>query len=525
MDTPERSMHRRLLDVTVFSAGMTTLAIELSASRLLGNVFGTSNIVWANIIGLILVYLAAGYFIGGRWADRSPYPDTFYRLIAWGAFTAGLVPMVARPVLLYAAKAVERLDSAVMIGSFFAVLILFSLPVTLLGCVSPFAIRLSLTDSSQAGRISGRIYAISTIGSIFGTFLPVLWLIPSIGTARTFLVFSLGLLTVALLGLGLENWRSTLKHLWMPILLLILAALVLPGPVKATAGQIYEEESAYNYIQVVEEEPGGIRYLLLNEGQGIHSVYAPGLEITYGTWDYFLVAPFFNSPPVSLHNVERLGLVGLAAGTIAKQYTQVFGPIPIDGWEIDPEIVATGQLLFSMNEPNLNVIVADGRWGLSHSQHQYSVIGVDAYRLPYIPWQMTTQEFFLEAFNHLTSDGVMVINVGRTPDDRRLIEAMVGTVGSVFPSVHVVDVPNTFNTILYGTVQPSRPENLVANQLLLESEGAPLALLDSITRAIENLQPTPDSDVVFTDDWAPVERLTNAMAIQFILGGELEILR
>lgn len=518
-------MYQRYLNVTVFVAGMTTLAIELSASRLLGNVFGTSNIVWANIIGLILVYLAAGYFIGGRWADRSPYADTFYRLIAWGAFTAGLIPIVARPVLLNAARAVERLDSAVMIGSFLVVLILFSLPVTLLGCVSPFAIRLAIKDTEQAGRVSGRIYAISTLGSILGTFLPVLLLIPSIGTARTFLVFSLGLLAVALFGLGMESWRSAIKLVWMPILLLILAAIILPGPVKNTTGQIFEKESAYNYIQVIEEKPEGMRYLLLNEGQGIHSVYAPDLEVTYGTWDYFLVAPFFNAPPVSLDSVNRLGLVGLAAGTIAKQYTQVFGSVPIDGWEIDPEIVETGKLLFSMNEPNLNVIVADGRWGLSHSPYRYSVIGVDAYRLPYIPWHLTTQEFFLEVYNHLESDGVMVINVGRTPDDRRLIEAMVGTVGSVFSTVHVVDVPNTFNTILYGTIQPSSAENLVANQNLMQNEGAPLALLDSMQRAIDNLQPTPLSDTVFTDDWAPVETLTNAMAIQFILGGELDILR
>jgi spermidine synthase len=323
----------------------------------------------------------------------------------------------------------------------------------------------------------------------------------------------------------MESRQSAIKLMWMPIILLILAAIVLPGPVKKTSGQLYEKESAYNYIQVVEDQPGGMRYLLLNEGQGIHSVFAPDLEVTYGTWDYFLVAPFFNSPPVSLDSVKRLGLVGLAAGTIAKQYTQVFGPVPIDGWEIDPEIVATGQLLFSMNEPNLNVIVADGRWGLSHSQQQYSVIGVDAYRLPYIPWHLTTQEFFLEVYNHLDSNGVMVINVGRTPSDRRLIEAMVGTVGSVFSTVHVVDVPNTFNTILYGTVQPSRAENLVANQILLQNEGAPLALLDSMQRAIDNLQPTPHSDTVFTDDWAPVETLTNAMAIQFILGGEVDILR
>src|SRR3989337_1577553 len=140
-----------LLTFAVFVAGMATLGIELTASRLLGNVFGTSNIVWANIIGLILVYLTAGYFIGGRWADRSPFSGTFYRLLAWGAFFAGIVPLVARPVLRLAASSVESLDATVMLGSFLGVLVLFSVPVTLLGCVSPFAIRLALRQTDQAG--------------------------------------------------------------------------------------------------------------------------------------------------------------------------------------------------------------------------------------------------------------------------------------------------------------------------------------------------------------------------------------
>ena len=366
-------MRRTYLNVAVFIAGMTTLGIELSASRLLGNVFGTSNLVWANIIGLMLVYLTMGYFLGGRLADRYPHFGSFYQLLAWGAFTSGLVPIIARPVLLQAAMAVESLDSAVMIGSFVAVLVLFIIPVTILGCVSPFAIRLALTDPEQAGRTSGMIYAISTLGSIFGTFLPVLLLIPTIGTAYTFMTFSLGLLTVALIGLGLEDRRATLRHLWMPALLILLAALFLSGPVKSSIGQVFEKESAYNYIQVVERD--GVRMLMLNEGQGIHSVYAHDLEATYGTWDYFLAAPFFNSPPVSIESVERIGLVGLAAGTISKQYTKVFGPIPIDGWEIDPEIVTVGRAWFDMNEANLNAIIADGRWGLAHSQHVYNVIG------------------------------------------------------------------------------------------------------------------------------------------------------
>ena len=90
---------QRYLFAAVFAAGMTTMALEMSASRLLGTVYGTSNLVWANIIGLILVYLTAGYFLGGRWADRSPTFETFYRLLLWAAFTAGLVPLIAAPVL------------------------------------------------------------------------------------------------------------------------------------------------------------------------------------------------------------------------------------------------------------------------------------------------------------------------------------------------------------------------------------------------------------------------------------------
>jgi spermidine synthase len=519
----DKSRPDRMLTAAVFTGGMTTLAVELSASRLLGNVFGTSNIVWANIIGLILIYLAAGYFLGGRWADRSPYPTTFYKLMTWSALVTGLVPMIARPVLMYAARAVEMLSAAVMIGSFFAVLILFSLPVTLLGCISPFAIRLAIEDSSHAGRVSGWIYAVSTLGSIVGTFLPVLWLIPTIGTARTFMSFSLLLVLVALVGLYRHDRRAALRLVWIPLLLIGLGWWTLRGPIKRSEGQVFETESAYNYIQVVEQ--GGVRYLLLNEGQAVHSIYYEDMGPTYGSWDYFLTAPFFNQPPVALEDVRRLGIVGLAAGTIAKQYTQVFGSIPIDGWEIDPAIVEVGRDWFAMNERNINAIGTDGRWGLKRSGAVYDVIAVDAYRLPYIPWHLTTVEFFEEVRAHLSERGVLVINVGRTPGDRRLVDAMASTIGAVFPSVHVVDVPATFNTIVYGTVQPTQASNLVANQLVLEASDAPALLLNVLERSIANLQPTPKAGIVFTDDLAPIEKITNAMAIEFILGADLDLLR
>jgi spermidine synthase len=507
----------------VFFAGMTSLGLEVTASRLLGNVFGTTNLVWANIIGLILVYLTIGYFLGGRLADRSPYDQTFFGLLCWAAFSSGLVPLVSQPVLRWAASAVEGLDAAIMAGSFLAVLVLFSLPVTLLGCISPFAIRLSLDDAQRAGSASGRIYAISTLGSILGTFLPVLYLIPTVGTARTFLVLAAPTLLLALIGLWVIDRRLVLKYLWMPVALGGLAWLVLQGPIKASPGQVYETESPYNYIQV--REVDGVRYLMLNEGQAVHSVYDPAGRPTYGTWDYFLAAPFFNAAPVTMGDVESLGVVGLAAGTIAKQYSDVFGPLPIVGWEIDPVIIDVGRRWFDMNEPNLQVVVADGRWGLEHSRRRFSVIGIDAYRPPYIPWQLATREFFQIVYDHLESDGVLVINVGRTQDDRRLIDAMVGTLATVFPSIHVVDVPGTFNSMVYATVQPTRPENLLENLTALQTAQAPPLLVDVLQRASARVTATPSLGTVFTDDRAPVEQLVNSIVIRFVLSGQLESLQ
>jgi spermidine synthase len=510
----------RFLQLAVFVSGMTALAVELAASRLLGNVFGTSNLVWANIIGLILVYLTAGYFIGGRWADRNPNPTVFYRIMAWAALTTAVVPVISHPVLIAAASAVEKLNASVVIGSFGAVLILFSVPVTLMGCVSPFAIRLAIRDVQAAGNVSGRLYAISTLGSIVGTFLPVLWLIPTIGTARTFFTFSALLLVVGLIGLWLSDRRMALWHLWMPLALAALYWIGTGRPIKDTAGMILEKESAYNYIQVIERD--GIRYLRLNEGEGIHSVYSPTALLTGGTWDYFLAAPFFNAPPRTAAQVKSLAIVGLAAGTSANEFTKIYGPIPIEGYEIDPTIIDIGRKYFGMTEPNLAALAVDGRWGLAHSRNTFSIIAIDAYRPPYIPPHLTTVEFFRTVRSHLAPDGVVTINVARLPDDRRLIDSLAATLEAVFPSVFVVDVPYSMNSILYATVQTCPLQNLLENYRAVKTAGSvPQDLLTVLEWTIQNLQSTPTGGMVFTDDRAPIEQLTNAMVIQFVLSGQL----
>lgn len=516
------------LYVTVFAGGMVTLAVELSASRLLGNVFGTSNIVWANVIGLILLYLTIGYFVGGRWADRSPHFRTLYRIMIWAAFLSALIPLVSRPVLQLAAQAVASVNAGLGFGAFFVILILFSVPITLLGMVSPFAIRLGIHDAKDAGRISGQIYAISTLGSLVGTFLPVLFIIPELGTFRTFLLFSGILYGVALIGLLWSVGIRALFWLWMPVLIGVLSVIALNGYLRPAAeGQtiLLDDETAYNYIQVVETQEG-YRYLLLNEGQGVHSIYHPDIYRYNGTWDYFLTAPYFNTD-YQPDDVESLLVIGLAAGTIPRQYQAVYGDIPMTGVEIDGGIIEAGEQFFDMNAelmPSLETYAQDGRYILNQLDEQFSVIAIDAYRPPYIPWHLTTVEFFQEIEQHLTDDGVVAINVGRTSEDRRLVDALARVMSEVYPSIYAIDVPRSFNTVLIATRQETSAENLAENMSSLPDDASAL-LVDVLNTSVEALVPVTLSETVFTDDRAPVETLVDSLVINFILFGDTDQIR
>ncbi len=516
---------KKSLLVTVFIAGLCTLGAEFAASRLLANTFGNSNLVWAAIIGLIMIYLAAGAFWGGRLADRSPREATLAGLLAGAALGLGLVPLIAAPVLRFAAAAFDHLQLGVAGGAFFGVLLLFSLPITLLGMVSPFVIRLSIRDRDSSGQVAGRISSLGTIGSFLGTYLTVLVLIPNIGTARTLWTLSLllGLNAVYLL-LTARARRAAARMALGLILLGGLVAWGTRGPVKATPGQIYETESAYNYIEVIERD--GYRYLRLNDGQGHHSVWSAETLDYNGPWSQFLAGPFFNAPPVAPQEVERIAIVGLAAGTAARQASAIFGPVPIDGWELDPAILQVGETYFGLGDlPNLNAYAQDGRWGLAHSPYRYDLIIVDAYRPPYIPAHLTTREFFQLAADHLTEDGVLAINVGRAPDDRRLVDALGTTLNAVFPTVHVSDVPNSLNTILYATMQPTTPQNLVLNwDALSRTPGVHPLLLDSLATTISYYQPAYTPSIVFTDDKAPIEWMTNNLILSFIVAGQVDLL-
>lgn len=516
---------KRYLLLTVFISGMATLGAELTAGRLIGNVFGTSNLVWASIIGLILIYLAFGYHLGGKWADKNPTPLAMYRILAWAAFTIGLVPYAAVPVLRSAAGAFEALSVGVMAGSFIAVLVLFIVPITLLGTISPFAIRLSMDNTEKSGQIAGQIYAVSTLGSFIGTFLPTLITIPTIGTRLTFILFAMILLAVALVGLArFASRREMLKLIWMPVALALIAFAFSNSALKQNTGQVYETESAYNYIQVQEQD--GYMLLRLNDGQGVHSIYHPDVLFYNGPWEQFLVGPYFYADR-SPDDIKSMAIIGLAAGTAARQATAVYGAdIQIDGFEIDGQIVEVGREYFDMNMPNLNVIVGDGRLGLDRSQVKYDIIAIDAYRPPYIPAHMTTLEFFEICASHLTDSGVLTLNVGSTPGNRRLIDGLATTMAQIFPSIHIMDIPGTLNTMIFATKQPTSRENFSANMVRIAQDSSlDPVLVTTMASTFANLQPGYTSSTVFTDDLAPIEWIVNNMVVSFVLEGGLEFLK
>src|SRR5215212_782550 len=190
-----------LLRVLVFAGGFASIGVELAASRLLAPFFGSSTFIWASLIGLTLAFLSLGYFLGGRLADRRPEPDVLYTVAAVAAVAIGMIPFVARPLLTGSLEAFRELDAGAFYGSLVGTLLLLAPPVTLMGFISPFAIRLRLPDVASAGKTAGSLYALSTIGSITGSFIPALVLIPLIGTAATFIALTLALLVPSVAGL------------------------------------------------------------------------------------------------------------------------------------------------------------------------------------------------------------------------------------------------------------------------------------------------------------------------------------
>jgi predicted membrane-bound spermidine synthase len=515
------STQRGLLLAVVFISGMTSLGIEMAASRLLAPYFGTSQFIWANLIGLVLIYLSLGYVIGGRIADRFPRESVHYQITTVAGLFTAIIPLIAHPILSFSLEGFREVSVGIFYGSLIGVILLFAVPVTLLGTVSVFAIRLSMNDVDRAGNTAGAIYALSTIGSILGTFIPVFFLLPVLGTARTIYIAAAVLLGASALGLLRTRAVRTAAVAGLGALLCLALMVVPPGLIKPPPyGKLLaEQESLYNYIQVVEDDRNGDIHLVLNEGHAVHSWYRadPNQPLTGGPWDYWLVAPYFQ-PNTGMSDVKNMLMLGSAAGTASKLLTHVYGPLPMDNVEIDPAIVEIGHQYFHMDEANVQTHVEDARVYLSRTDKTYSIIGIDAYRQPYIPFHLTTQEFFASAKAHLASNGVLMINAGRTATDFRLVNAIASTMRAVFPHVYIIDVAGAGraggNSMIVGTDAADGIANFKANATRISDPILKQVFATSIQYG--NMREAAPGELVFTDDKAPVEEVIDQIILNYV---------
>lgn len=515
----------------VFVCGVASIAVEMCASRLIQPYFGDSLIIWACIIGFIIIYLSIGYYLGGRLGDRFPRPNFLYQLTGLAAFALGLIPVLSTPIFNIASEGFRTADGLLFFGSLLGIIVLFAIPVILLGCVSPFSVRLLVKNVRDAGRTAGKVSSLSTIGSIAGSFLPVLVFIPTFGTRTTLYIFSLTLLVFSTIGLSMTAKRRAPVFAALTVVIALLAAFVTFGIKTASTGTLLaEKESAYNYIQVIKRNNGQID-LVLNEGHAVHSIYNPNQALTGGPWDQYMITPYFNANE-SEKDVKSMLMLGLGAGTVPKQLTKAYGnQVQIDGVEIDPEIIAMGRKYFDMTEPNLNAIAEDGRYSLITSDKKYDIIGVDAYKQPYIPFHLTTKEFFQQVRDHLNPNGVAVINAG-TPAvsnriDYRLAETLAQTMRSVYPNVYMINLYKSsgyYNTIVVATNQPTTLDNFkknisqnVTNSLVKQVGQRALdsGSIEEWTGVSKSGQPP----LVLTDDRAPIEQIIDQVIIDYVTAG------
>ena len=453
--------------------------------------FGASTIVWANTIGVVLVALSVGYWYGGKLGDRYPSVRALCLVVMAASVLFAIVPLIAQPFFEVSVGALDEIEAGAFVGSLFAVLFLVAIPVGLAGTCSPWAIRLAVSDVESAGEVAGRLYAISTVGSLAGTMLSALVLIPrSAPRGRSSASPCCSRSSPPPGSAGASS----------PFPVALAAAFALPvGTVKATdSGTIlYEGESEQQYIRVIENE-GGERDLELNEGQAVHSTYRPGSYLTADYWDSFLVLPFtsFERPP------ERIAILGNAAGTIARGFGHYWPETEVDGVEIDPDLTDVGYRYFDMgSNENLTTYADDARPWLRRSAGGYEMIVVDAYRQPYIPFYMATKEFFELVRDRLAPGGIVVVNVGH-PEGNDEFERVIGrTMADVFPTV-LRDPAEQTNTLMLGSEAPASAERLDAARSALGADLADLARFDAA-----RLAPPLPGGAVYTDDRAPVEWL------------------
>lgn len=489
------------LYLTEFFAGMSVMAVELGASRLLAPYFSSSQIVWTIIIGTIMIAMALGNIYGGKSADKSPNPDKLYGRILIAAVWIALIPVAGKYIVLgISALLIFTVNNNfLIIAAFCACMVIFVFPLFLLGTVTPSLAKYSVSSLDDSGRTVGTLGAFNTIGSIIGTFVPTFVTIPAVGTSITFLIFA-GILIV-LSVIYFVSSRVGYKKIIISGVIFVSCCVFGHGDSFAfwQKDLTYEGESIYNYLQVSEDDKQVS--LSTNVLFGVQSVYMKDDTLTGLYYDYAMAAPLM-VPDKNPDSMEVL-ILGMGTGTYATQCRKYFGDMNIEGVEIDEKITKLSRKYFALPD-DINVTTYDGRAFLNASDRKYDVIMVDAYQDITIPFQMSSVEFFRLVKSHLNENGVMVVNMNmRGNDDGDINQYLADTISSVFGNVYTVEVDNSTNRELFASDNNDMMGML--NDNISGIKDADLRFMMNKVR--DNSIAYNAGKLIMTDDNAPVELL------------------
>ena len=510
------------LYLTEFFAGMSVMAVELAASRLLAPYFSSSQIVYTIIIGTVMIAMALGNIYGGRSADKDPNPDKLYRRMLIAAIWIAAIPVAGKYIIiLISGLVIFTVNSNfLVIAAFVSAMIVFVFPLFLLGTVTPSLAAYTIENRSDSGKVVGRLGACNTVGSIIGTFLPTFVTIPKVGTAITFLLFA-GIL-IALCVIYFLSGKADVKKIVIGVVLFALCCVF--GSSDSFAfwedDLTFEGESIYNYLQVREDDRSVI--LSTNVLFGVQSVYQKDGGLTGMYYDYAMAAPVM-AGIYGEHSADFSILVlGNGSGTFATQCRRHFGDIKIDAVEIDGSITDLAREYFSLPE-EVNVYTYDGRAFLNACKDKYNVIMVDAYQDITVPFQMSSQEFFALVKDHLADDGVLVVNMSmRGKGENTINSYLADTISTLFSEVWTVDVTWSTNRELFASNNKDMMDTFRAGYVPLQIRSYTMyhdvyVMSDTVYKGAERYVP---GDRVMTDDKAPVE-LLSMQAIDGIIYDEV----
>ncbi|HTS01617.1 MAG TPA: fused MFS/spermidine synthase, partial [Thermoanaerobaculia bacterium] len=404
------------LALSAFVTGFATLGLEITALRLLAPAFGSNILVFSNVVGVVLAGLAAGAWLGGRWADRRADSRRAGVLLLVAGVLVALLPSLAHPLLDAARRALVAGSAPLFFWSLAAVTLLVLPPTVLLGAVAPHLVRLRVGRVEEVGRVSGSLSSLGTAGSLLGTFLPTLVTIPFLGTAATLRILG----AVLILGSALLVGWGASAALAFP-LVLALAPLRAAGP-----GVLEERDSVYQHV-LVEERPDGTRLLLVNEGLAVQSTWKPGNRLSGTSYDAFVLLDAAKDG-----GIRSLLDLGLAGGTIVHAFRTERPDVAITGVEIDPVVLELARRHFDLDGPDLAIREEDARAFLARTRRRFGAIAVDVFRGPHVPFHCATREFFALARSRLEPGGAVMMNVAVLSAHDRALTGLLNTVASVF---------------------------------------------------------------------------------------------